>query len=140
MKKIFILSYISLLVFTTVIVPVFAAEDQIRLGDKQPAGMGIKAVGNPNASIGNIVSNFVRIMYIAGGLAVLVFLLWGAFDWITSGGDKEKIAGARRKIINALIGMALLALSAFIVTLSGQIVGFDPLNTGSLPKLDDPIK
>lgn len=108
--------------------PVFAAQDQIRLGDTQPAGMGIKAFGNPNASIGNIISNFILIMYVAG-LAVLVFLLWGAFDWITSGGDKEKISSARRKIVNALIGLALLALSAFIVTLFGQIVGFNPLNT-----------
>jgi len=108
----------------------------INLGDKQPAGLGIKAVGNPNANVGNITSNAVMILFIAGGLAVLVFLLWGAFDWITSGGDKEKIAGARRKIINALIGLALMALAAFIVTLFGQIVGFNPLNTPALPRLD----
>lgn len=93
-------------------------------------------------STGTIVSNFVLIMYITGGLAVLVFMIWGAFDWITSGGDKEKITNARRKITNALIGLALLALSAFIVSLAGQIVGYDPLSPTSppLPRLDDLIK
>lgn len=140
MKKILSFSLLFFFIFIAPFQPVLAEPDQIRLGDRQPEGFGIKAFNNPNASVGNIVSNSVLIMYIAGGLAVLVFLLWGAFDWITSGGDKEKISSARRKIVNALIGMALLALSAFIVTLFGQIVGFDPLNTGSLPKLDDPIK
>ena len=109
---------------------------QINIGNKQPPGMGIKAIGNPNATVGTIVGNFVQILYIAGGLAVLVFLIWGAFDWITSGGDKEKIAGARKKIMNALIGLALLALSAFIVTLFGEIAGYNPLKTPPLPKLD----
>jgi hypothetical protein len=110
---------------------------QINLGNKQPAGMGIKVVGNPNASVGTIVSNVVLIMFIIGGMAVLVFFIWGAFDWITSGGDKEKIAKARAKIFNAFIGLALLALAAFIVSLFGQIVGFNPLKTPPLPKLDD---
>lgn len=118
--------------------PFAVTAQNIRLGDKQE--YGIPAFNNPNATVGNIVANALQIMAIVGGLAVLVFIVWGAFDWITSGGDKEKIAGARRKILNAFIGLALLALSAFIITLFGQIVDFDPLNTGSLPKLDDPIK
>ena len=111
---------------------------QINLGNKQPQGYGIKAVGNPYASVGNILGNGLQVLAIFGGLAVLVFIVWGAFDWITSGGDKEKIAGARKKITNALIGLALLALSAFIVSLAGQIVGYNPLSPTAppLPKLD----
>lgn len=118
--------------------PVYSADErmQINLGNKQQ--YGIPAVGNPNASVGNIVSNGIQILFIVGGLAVLVFIVWGAFDWITSGGDKEKISSARKKITNSLIGLALLALSFFIVTLVGQVVEFNPLETGLLPKLDDP--
>jgi hypothetical protein len=133
MKKFFILIYILCFPLLSACVN---AQDAINLGKKQTVGM--KAVGNNNASVGNIISNFILIMYIVGGLAVLVFLIWGAFDWITSGGDKEKVAGARRKIMNALIGLALLSLSAFIVTLFGEVVGFDPLNTPALPRLDQP--
>jgi len=110
------------------------SKDKINLGSKQLNG--IKAVGNPNANVGNIISNFVLIMYIIGGLAVLVFFVWGAFDWITSGGDKEKISSARRKIMNTFIGLILLALAYFIISLVGQIAGFDPLKTPDLPKLD----
>lgn len=113
--------------------PVGNNADTINIGNQvKDRGFGVSF----DTSTGTIVSNFILIMYIAGGLAVLVFLIWGAFDWITSGGDKDKISGARRKIMNALIGLALLSLSAFIVTLFGQIVGFNPLNTPALPRLD----
>ena len=117
-------------------VSVFAQKEQIILGDNQT--FGVPAFRNPNASVGNILGNALQILAIFGGLAVLVFIVWGAFDWITSGGDKEKIAGARKKITNALIGLALLALSAFIVSLAGQIVGYNPLSPTAppLPKLD----
>lgn len=109
----------------------------INIGERQKARQipGIPAFDNPNASPGALVSNSLRIMYILGGLAVLVFIVWGAFDWITSGGEKEKVAGAQKKITNSLIGLALLALSAFIVSLVGQIVGIDPTKMGILPTL-----
>lgn len=113
---------------------VFAVVEEVNLGNDQPRG--IKA-NDPNVTVGNLVSNGLKIAFIFASLAVLVFLIWGAFDWITSGGDKEKIAGARRKIVNALIGLALLALASFIVSLFGQIVGINPLNMGFLPRLGD---
>lgn len=103
--------------------------DQIELGQNPPQGIA------GETSIGTILSNALKILFIAGGIAVLVFIVWGAFDWITSGGDKEKVAGAQKKITNSLIGLALLALSAFIVSLAGQIVGLDPTKMGILPTL-----
>lgn len=137
MKKLII----SLLLFACAssVSSVFAqAENTINLGSKQQ--YGIKAIGNANASVGNIVSNGIMILFIAGGLAVFVFFIWGAFDWITAGGDKEKITAARRKIVNALIGLTLLSLSYFIISLFGQIVGFDPFKTPPLPRLDQAPK
>ena len=112
----------------------------INIGGKQGSGAipGIKAVGNPNATPGNLVSNVILILYAVGGMAVLLFIVWGAFDWITSGGDKEKVAGARKKITNSLIGLAILSLAAFIVSLFGQVVGIDPTKMGILPTLDQP--
>lgn len=112
---------------------------QINLGNKQPVGMGIKAISNPNASVGTIVSNAINILYIVGGLATIIYFLWGAFDWITAGGDKEKIGSARKKIIQSLVGLALLAASFFIIALVGQIVGYNPLKTPPLPRLDNPV-
>lgn len=113
MKK--IISFLILLGNLMLPDKVLAVVEEVTLGSSQPGGI------KPTTSVGNIVSNFILIMFIAGSLAVLVFLIWGAFDWVTSGGDKEKISGARRKIMNALIGLALLALAAFIVALFVRI-------------------
>lgn len=110
----------------------FAVVEEVTLGTNQPGGV------STNTTVGNIISNFLLIMYIVGGLAVLVFLIWGAFDWITSGGDKEKVSGARRKIMNAFIGLALLALAAFIVTIVGQVVGINLFGNTVIPRLGDP--
>lgn len=122
--------------FLLIILPSSVSAQQITLGANQK--LGVPALYNPNATVGNLVGTGLQIAAIFAGLAVLVFLIWGAFDWITSGGDKEKVAGARRKITNALIGLALLALAGFIVALFGDIVGFNPLKTPELPKLGDP--
>jgi len=60
-----------------------------------------------------------------GVLLVLVMLIWGAFEWITSGGDKEAVGKARSKIINALIGMAVLAIAFALARVAGQFTGIN---------------
>lgn len=90
------------------------------------------------SSVGDVISNALLIVFIAAGLAVLVYLIIGAFRWITSGGDKEAIGKARGTIVNALIGLAILALAFFITVLFGQILNIDILHFGELPKLSDP--
>lgn len=91
-------------------------------------------------SVGDVVSNALLIVFIAAGLAVLVFLIIGAFRWITSGGDKEAIGKARGTIVNALIGLAILALAFFITVLFGQILNINILDFGELPTLNDAPK
>lgn len=110
----------------------FAVVEEVTLGNNQPGGV------TRNTTVGNIISNALLIVFIVAGLAVLVFLIWGAFDWITSGGDKEKVSAARRKITNAFIGLVLLALAAFLVTLIGQVVGINLFRDTVIPRLGDP--
>lgn len=56
-----------------------------------------------------------------GGIAVLIYFLWGAVDWITAGGDSGKITSARNKITQSFIGMAILALSFLLVAIIDQL-------------------
>ena len=86
---------------------------------------------------GELIANALQIVFIAAALAVLVFLVWGAFRWITSGGDKDAIGKARGTIVNALIGLFILALAFFITVLMGQIVGIDLINLPIIPRLGD---
>lgn len=97
----------------------------------QPQGLGIEAKpgDTPYAEsiIETIVGNVIGIFFAIGGIGVVVYFVWGAVDWILSGGDKEKISSARKKMTHAIIGLALLSLSYVIINIIGQIVGFNPL-------------
>jgi hypothetical protein len=110
----------------------YAVVEKIDLTGSQPGG--VKA----DTPVGTLVASALQIIFIFGGLAVLVFIVWAAFDWITSGGDKEKVAGARKKITNAIIGLVLLALAYFIATLLSEAVGIKLLNQGLIPQLGVP--
>lgn len=95
-------------------------------------GLGV----NPGSTIGTIISNALKAIFIVGALAVLLMLVWGAFQWITSGGEKESIGKARGRIIAALVGLAILALAFLITVVVGQVVNINLLNLPALPRLD----
>ncbi len=86
-----------------------------------PPGSGF-ATG-PNA-IGTLFGNAIILFLVVAGLTALVYLLWGAFDWIISGGDKERLVKARQKIRNAVIGL-LIIFAALVIfnVLIGVILG-----------------
>jgi len=83
------------------------------------SGLGGSASDFNNAKSGAIFAQyFIRIwqfIIFVGGLAVLVYLIWGAFDWIIAGGDQSKISKGRDRMVQAVIGMILLAGSFVII-------------------------
>lgn len=90
-----------------------------------PPGSEFAKGSNP---LGALLGTGINVFLIVAGIVALVYLLWGALDWITSEGDKEKVLKARQKIQNALIGLivifAALALFNLVVgtILGGKII------------------
>lgn len=117
--------------------PVGPKADTINIGNQlNNYKVGVPAPANGNL-IGIILKNAISLLFIVGGIGTLVFFIWGALDWILSGGDKEKVASARKKMTNAIIGLVLLSLSYFIVGLVGDIVGFNPLGDLQIKSLGE---
>ncbi len=83
--------------------------------------------------IGNFITNFIQLAFALALLLVLVMLIWGAFEWISSGGDKEAVGKARGRIINALIGLAVLAIAFALATLGANFLGFTDLKKITIP-------
>lgn len=79
-------------------------------------------------TLGNFVQNTLALLFIVAILIVLFMIVWGAFEWITSGGDKDHVAAARNRIINALVGLAVLAIAFALFQVAGQFLGFNVLN------------
>lgn len=106
----------------------------------QPPGLGINATSGASAekTVENIIVNVISIFFAVGGIGTVIYFVWGTVDWILSGGDKEKVANARKKMTHAIIGLVLLSLSFVIINLVGTIVGFNPLGNLQLRDLGTP--
>ena len=73
------------------------------------------------AGLAFYIANLWRTVVTLGGIAFLLYLVWGGIQWMLSGGDKTKVTEAQQKISNALIGLAILVAS-YAITLFVQTV------------------
>lgn len=105
---------------------------------QQPKDTSGKIIGLPgDTPINTIFQNAITIIFIGAAILVLIMLIVGAFQWILSGGDKEAVGKARGRIINALIGLAILALAFVILTVVGKLVNVDLTGAFTIPSLGD---
>ena len=74
--------------------------------------------------LGSFITNILTLAFSIAVLVVLVMLIWGAFEWIVSGGDKEAVGKARNRIVNALIGIAVLAVAFALAKVASTFLGF----------------
>jgi len=97
-----------------------------------PESIGILG-SDPAIALGKLFEVGVRIFIIIAGISLMIYLLWGAYDWINSGGEKEKIAKAQEKITNAFIGMILIfAMLAIWAVVTGNILGIIKITPNGL--------
>lgn len=102
----------------------------------QPKDAAGKDIGYANIS--QFINAGLRLAFIIALIAVLVMLVWGAVEWIFSGGNKEAYGKARDRILHALIGLAILAVAFAIVNFAGQFVGINLLGTFTIPSPGTP--
>ena len=69
----------------------------------------------------------VGLGFVVGIVIFFFVMLLGAIQWITSGGDKAGVEGARGKIMNAIIGIVILFSLLAIVKLIESFFGIDIL-------------
>ena len=87
----------------------------------------------------NLAEWFSRILgaiLVIGVLLVLIYLLWGAISWISSGGDTAKVQKARDQMTQAVIGLIVLTAVTAIYMLVQQALGIEVINFVS-PKTVD---
>lgn len=97
-------------------------------------GAGFNALCNLKTdNIGQIVGTAITILLIVAVIIALFFLVWGGIRWITSGGDKGKVEGARNTIVAAIVGLIIAFLAFFILQVALGFFGLD-LAQLTLPK------
>lgn len=78
-------------------------------------------VGLCSLKIDTLVGPLIQLIFILAVLVALLYLIWGGFKWLTSGGDKQAVQTAREHIIAAIIGLVVIFLSYFILNI---LIGF----------------
>ncbi len=82
--------------------------------------------GDPTGAggISKFFNNLVSLIYVTAAIVLVFMLLWGAWDWLTSEGDKEKLESAKKKLINAIVGIILFAVAFALLRILGAFTGF----------------
>jgi hypothetical protein len=79
------------------------------------------AATDPQSVLCSIFAKVKLILFVVGlGLAV-IFLIVGGIKYMTSQGDDEKAGSAKKMIVNALIGVAIIAVAVGLISL---VIGF----------------
>lgn len=85
------------------IIPVYAEVDigkEFGFGEIGSFGEGVSKLVTPGFSVASVL--------------VIIYFLFGAFKFLSSGGDKEKIAEGRQMITHSMIGFIIL-MFAFVI-------------------------
>src|SRR5574339_594069 len=69
---------------------------------------------SPTEFFGNLIPAALGLLLVIGVVVFVFYLILGAIDWISSGGDKAKYESAKHKISTAIIGITIL-LSFFAI-------------------------
>jgi cellobiose-specific phosphotransferase system component IIC len=94
----------------------------INLGDEVSSRVSI------NSDLGTFVERVFSAIIIVAAIATLMYMVYGGVQWVTSGGEKDKITEARSKITNALIGLAVVASAWAIFLLVDYFFGIGITN------------
>lgn len=91
---------------------------------QEDAFPGFKFAGE-KGTIGQIVNDILPYIFAAAGIALLIYLILGGLQMMTSRGDPKSMQAAQGKITNAVIGFILVFLAFTIVQLVGQLFGLE---------------
>ena len=128
MKKLFFFIQ-SLFIYPFLALPAFAAEPiKVNICDN-PEGLATTFCQLGGKNVAKTIQNIVIFFIVLAVVIALLYLLYGGIKWITSRGEKTEVEAARNHIIAAIIGLIVVFLAVFIVTI---VLGAFGLGLGDL--------
>ena len=70
-----------------------------------------------------IISGIIGIMTVVAGIWFIFTFLVAGIEWLSSGGDKNKLASAQGKITQSVIGLVIIIAAIFFIQLIGTLLG-----------------
>jgi len=76
------------------------------------------------------ITTIIGILTLVAGIYFIFLLISGGIEWMSSGGDKGKLASARSRMFSGVIGLAIVVAALFLTEILGDLIG--------LPSILDP--
>lgn len=76
------------------------------------------------------ISVTIGVLTVSAGIWFIVQIFSGAFQWLSSGGDKQAVQNAAKRIQNAMVGLFAVVVAYAVISIVGLIFGLDILNPG----------
>ena len=99
-------------------------------GEAAKASLPGAGNGDPQTSFGTYLGSIMGGIMITASILVLLYLVWGGIEWITSSGDKGKTEAARGKMTNAVMGLIVLAATTAIFMVIQNLLDICVLSFG----------
>ena len=81
--------------------------------------LGFGAIG-----VTKFLNNLITLIYIISIIVFVFMIVFSGVEWLSSGGDKEKVANAQRRLTHAFIGIVILSIAFPILRVVGVFTGF----------------
>ena len=99
---------------------------QVNYGEVETS-IGLKFSGQ---NIGSVISELTKnYILLAAGLLLLLYLLYGGFQYLTSAGDPKKTQEAQAKITQALVGFVIVFGAFWIVQILANVLGLEKVKS-----------
>ncbi len=73
--------------------------------------------------LGSIINAFLTYLFPFAGLLLLLYLIYGGYNLMLSGGDPKKAASAKSIITTALFGFVIIFVAYWLVQILGSVFG-----------------
>lgn len=123
MKKIFTKLFLTVLAFLFLCIPFVQAQTNVPTPmDRLKNTANSANLSTVNVSPQNIVVSVILVLFGLLGIVFLVLIIYAGFTWMTSQGEKDKIAKAKATIVNSVIGITIIILSYSIITFINKLI------------------
>lgn len=103
-------------------------EKLLALTVQQPGG-GAVNIGPANSTLptgglttlSGVISNGITIFIIIAVVITVIFIAYSGLQWVSSGGDKQKVAQARLRLTWAIVGLVIVFLAFLIVRIVASV-------------------
>jgi len=92
-----------------------------------------KALTEPTVGFASVFSLIIGFMSVAAIVWIVFSIIFAGYEWMSAGGDSQKVEQAQKKIASNFIGLLVVMGAVLIVSLIGNVLfGIDILNLKGL--------